>query len=111
MKRLTLSVLLLLSCSFVSSGEVLIEKKRSLINNDLFKEKQNRADEYKRLERNRTLTNQRWLQSLPVGCLLFKDNYLLYRCNNDLFYKGYDMGGRLKYRQLTAVEMTEMNKR
>lgn len=110
MRRLITSILLLLSCSFVFSGEVTIEKKSSLINNALFKEKQNRADEYKDWERNRAQTNQHWIMNLPAGCRLFNNRSFLYKCNHDLFYKGYQVETRLKYRQLTPVEISEMNK-
>ena len=92
----------------VDAGEVTINKQSSLINNQLFDQKRVRAAEYKKLEAERALSNQNWLEELPINCLIYAEQYLTYECGNGLFYKGYDINNQVKYQRLNNDEISRL---
>ena len=66
----------LLSASLFA-GKVTIEKSDSLIRNDVFDEKRERAEEYKLREADRNDNNHRWSSQIDPSCGLLKNRYLL----------------------------------
>ena len=103
-----LSVLFSLS---VSAGKITIEKSDSLIRNDLFDAKRERAQEYKVREEERKRSNEYWSSSIDPSCALLRNHYLIYRCANGFYYKGYERGNRKEYRELSNPELKKLLKR
>lgn len=96
--------LLIISIS-LQAGTVTIEKSDSLIRNDLFDEKRVRAEEYKQYEFERKSNNHDWTSQIDPSCGLLKNRYLIYFCaSNSRYYKGYESGNKLQYRQLSGLE-------
>ncbi|MFT6986403.1 MAG: hypothetical protein ACJAT7_002238 [Psychromonas sp.] len=87
------------------AGKVTIEKSDSLMRNDLFDEKRERAEEYKRREAERNVNNRAWSHRLVPECVLLKKHYLIYLCTDGHYYKGYELENRPEYRELSAEEV------
>lgn len=105
---LLLALFSLVPCS-VLAGKINIEKNDSLIRNDVFDEKRERAEEYKRREKERYSNNHRWSSSIDPSCGLLKNSYLLYFCvSNGRYYKGYESGNHPQYRELSTSEVKEL---
>ena len=92
----------------IFAGEVSITQSNTLINNQVFEQKEIRALEYKQREEQRVLDNFQWIYSLPSVCLLYQKQYLIYRCGKILFYRGYEFNGFIKYRLLTKNETLKL---
>lgn len=106
-----LAMLLLLLTSYCAiAGKVTIEKSSSLIRNDLFDQKRARAQEYKRIEAERNRYNEQWSARIDQSCVLWRNAYLVYMCNNGRYYKGYTNDGHTQYRQLSTVEIKDLKK-
>jgi len=90
------------------AGKVTITQSKTLINNQVFEQKQIRALEYKQREEQRVLNNLQWIYPLPSVCLLYQKQYLIYRCGKALFYKGYAFNGFIKYKPLTKTETLKL---
>ncbi len=56
----------------VNAGKITIEKSDSLIRNELFDAKRERAEEYKRLQEQRRINNRYWSDYLSPQCFLLK---------------------------------------
>jgi hypothetical protein len=98
----------LIGCS-VLAGDISIEKSDSLIRNDLFDEKRVRAEEYKQYESERKVNNHYWISQIDPSCGLLRDRYLIYFCAaNSRYYKGYESGNGLQYRQLSDFEVKKI---
>lgn len=109
MKYFWIPLLTVMSINLASAGEITIETKDSIIRNDVFDEKRERADEYKRLEQERDIRNQNWFYTLPVGCGLYRHHASIYRCGSGQFYKGVDdVNAGIKYRQLDQEESSQL---
>lgn len=108
--KLLILLILLLNSFFVTSGEITIEKKSVIIRNDLFKEKQNRAEEYKHIEYYRALSNQLWLYRIPIDCGYLGGRYLFYGCNIGLFYKDHNINSELEYWQPAPLDIFTLEK-
>ena len=70
-----LRILICLSFLFsfsASAGKITIEKSDSVIRNDLFNQKRERAEEYKRREDERKSNNEAWSYRLAPGCALLR---------------------------------------
>jgi len=94
----------LIGCS-VLAGNITIEKSDSLIRNDIFDEKRVRAEEYKQYESERKTNNHYWTSQIDPSCGLIKNRYHIYFCaSNSRYYKGYESGNKLQYRQLSDLE-------
>lgn len=93
----------------VTAGKITIEKKDSLIRNDLFNEKRERAEEYKRREDERQFNNEAWLYRLAPECMLLRHHYLIYRCAAGHYYKGYEIADKMQYRQLSEQEVKKLH--
>lgn len=74
--RLLICLSILLSFS-ATAGKVTIEKRDSVIRNDLFDQKQARAEEYQRREENRRRNNEAWSYRLAPECVLLRHHYLI----------------------------------
>ncbi len=103
-----LSITLLLPVLSVA-GEITIEKKSSLIRNDIFDQKRQRAQEYQAREKLRKEYNQHWSYRLPPECGLLPQYYLIYLCANGRYFKGYDVPSGLQYRQLHPDEVKQLD--
>ncbi|WP_019616572.1 hypothetical protein [Psychromonas ossibalaenae] len=103
-----LSVLLSFS---VNAGKVTIEKSDSLIRNDLFDQKRQRAEEYKEREDERNRNNEAWSYRLAPGCGLLRNHYLIYRCADGRYFKGYEDLEHQRYRQLSEQEVKKLSHR
>ncbi|WP_354623451.1 hypothetical protein [Psychromonas sp. MME2] len=101
-----LSLVLSLSCI---AGEITIDKRDSVIRNDIFDAKRERAAEYKRNEEQRRINNQVWFYELPLGCAFFKRAYLIYRCTDGRYLRGDDLNNKPRYRQLSPAEVETIN--
>ncbi|MDA7746641.1 hypothetical protein N8878_04835 [Psychromonas sp.] len=110
MRGTTILVLTVISINMTFAGEITIETNDSLFRNDLFDEKRERAEEYKRSEQERDMNNQQWYNVLPVGCVLYQSQYFIYRCNQGQFYKGYNTESENKYRKLSETEISSLEK-
>ena len=98
----------LLSASLFA-GKVTIEKSDSLIRNDVFDEKRERAEEYKLREAARNDNNHRWSSQIDPSCGLLKNRYLIYFCaSNGRYYKGYKTSNKSEYRELSSSEVKEI---
>ncbi|HIP75635.1 MAG TPA: hypothetical protein EYH12_00445 [Psychromonas hadalis] len=75
--RLLIIGFILLSFN-VSAGKVTIEKRDSLIRNDLFEAKRERAKEYKEREKELRDRNEEWSTNLDASCGLWKNQSLIY---------------------------------
>ena len=98
----------LLSISSVA-GDITIDKRDSVIRNDVFDEKRQRAEDYKENEKQREIDNQAWSYQLPLGCGLFRRLYLTYSCADGRFFRGHDGGERRQYRELSRSEIEVLN--
>jgi|GEM_PF-3081153 len=87
------------------AGQVTIEKRDSLIRNDLFEQKRERALEYKRREEERNANNLAWSYRLASECVLLKRHYLIYLCADGHYFKGYELENRSEYRKLSDQEV------
>ena len=105
--RILISLSIVLSFS-AGAGKVTIEKSDSVIRNDLFDQKRERAEEYKRREDERNHANQAWSYRLSPGCGLLRNHYLIYTCADGRYYKGYETLDRMQYRQLSDQEVTKL---
>ncbi len=109
MKAIVFFVFASLFSFTLSAGKVSIETSASLIRNDLFDEKRERAEEYKRLENQRNSHNSAWSSSIDPSCGLLKKSYLLYFCvSNGRYYKGYESGNYPQYRELSTSEVKQL---
>lgn len=90
------------------AGAITIEKSDSLIRNDLFDAKRERAEEYRRIEAQRQYDNYQWSSQIAPTCVLLRNYYLIYRCAGGRFYKGYEQDPYRQYRQLSDVEVKQM---
>lgn len=91
------------------AGKITIEKSDSVIRNDIFDGKRERAEDYKRREAERNANNERWSSQIPLSCGLLKDNYLIYFCaTNGRYYKGYESGNKPEYRELSSQEVKKI---
>ncbi|MCK5818993.1 MAG: hypothetical protein KAH18_07005 [Psychromonas sp.] len=105
-----LAMLLLLTSYCALAGKVTIEKRSSLIRNDLFDQKRARVQEYRRIEADRNRYNEQWSMRIDPSCGLWRNAYLVYMCNDGRYYKGYTIDGNTQYRQLSTVEIKELKK-
>lgn len=103
-----LSVLLSFSAN---AGKITVEKGDSLIRNELFDEKWERAAEYKRREDERKLNNEAWLYRLAPECALLRAHYLIYRCSDGEYYKAYEAQDGLHYRKLSEKEVKKLHQK
>lgn len=106
-KRIFVGVTLLSINLYSYAGTITIEKSDSLIRNDVFDAKRERAEEYRRLEAQRQYNNWQWSTQIPPGCILLRNYYLIYRCSGG-FYKGYQQNSGYQYRQMSAQEVQQM---
>lgn len=91
------------------AGNISIEKSDSLIRNDVFDEKRERAEDYQRREAERTENNNHWSTQINPSCGLLKNRYLVYFCaSNGRYYKGYDLSSKPEYRELSASEVKKL---
>lgn len=90
------------------AGQVTIDKRESLIRNDLFEEKRARALEYQRREEERNVNNRAWSYRLAPECLLLEKHYLIYRCTDGRYFKGYELENRSEYRELSPEEVMQL---
>ena len=79
MLRILICLFAFISVS-ASAGKVTVEKNESVIRNDLFNPKRERAMEYKRLEAQRQSANEAWSYRLTPECVLLRDYNLIYIC-------------------------------
>lgn len=106
-KRLLFGLAILFSFS-ATAGKVTIEKSDSLIRNDLFQQKQIRAEQYKLRENERKKHNEIWLESLEGGCGLLTNAYLLYSCADGRYFQGEQQGDKLRYRPLSKQQVNKL---
>lgn len=106
----TLFIILLSLLSFSAvAGKITIETNDSLIRNDVFNEKRQRAEEYKQQELERNENNRYWSSSIDPSCGLLKNYYLLYFCaSSGRYYKGYESDGKPQYRELSTREIKKL---
>lgn len=96
--------------ALLQAGAVTIEKSDSLIRNDIFDEKRERAEDYQRRKVERNANNESWSSQIPLSCGLLKDNYLIYFCaSNGRYYKGYESGNKPEYRELSSQEVKKIH--
>ncbi|WP_022940486.1 hypothetical protein [Psychromonas hadalis] len=111
MQRILFIILVSLFSFSVFAGKITIEKSDSLIRNDVFDEKRERAEEYKRREAERNAENYRWSSSINPSCVLLKNRYLLYFCtSNGRYYKGDESNNRPQYRELSTQEVKKLRR-
>lgn len=103
--KILMTAFLVFTSSCVFAGKVTIEKGNSLIRNDLFDAKRERAEEYKRREKERDRNNSEWSESLDPSCGLWRNTYLIYMCGNGRYYKGYETNEQIEYRELSSREI------
>lgn len=107
-KVIVVFILSLLACA-VLAGNITIEKSESLIRNDIFDQKRVRAEEYRQYEAQRKANNRYWTSQIDPSCVLLKNRYLIYFCaTNNGYYKGYELGNKLQYRQLSEPEIKKI---
>lgn len=95
----------------VMAGSVTIEKSDSLIRNDLFDKKRERAEDYKLREAQRNRKNDRWSSTIDPSCGLLKNRYLIYFCaSNGRYYKAYESDHKREYRELSTSEVKNLGK-
>jgi len=103
-------IFLVALCSFPTlAGKITIEKKDSVIRNDLFEQKRARAEAYQHSEENRRRNNEIWSYRLAPECVLLRHYYLIYRCAAGQYYKGYQTPDKMQYRQLSEQEVKKLH--
>jgi hypothetical protein len=90
------------------AGKVTIEKKETLIRNELFDAKRARAKEYREREALRRDNNEEWSTGLNASCGLWRNRYLVYLCANNRYYKGYEVNDHIEYRELSKNEVKQL---
>jgi len=109
MKAILLFTLASLLSLPLFAGKISIEKSDSLIRNDVFDAKRERAEEYKLREQERNANNRYWSSQIDPSCALLKKRYLVYFCtSNGRYYKGYETSNRLEYRELSTSEVKKL---
>lgn len=108
--RLLLIFTVVLSFTAIA-GDITIDKRDSAIRNDIFDDKRQRAEEYKENERQREINNQAWSYELPLGCGLFRRQYLTYSCADGRYFRGEESGARRQYRELSRSEIEVLNRK
>lgn len=108
-QKILILILLFLVSGTIFAGKVTIEKSSSVIRNDLFDEKRERAEDYKRREKERNQQNEVWSSSIDPSCGLWRNTYLIYMCGNGRYFKGYETNGNVEYRELSTAEVKKLN--
>ena len=108
MKIMLISILSVMSFNLVYAGEIRVERRDAVYNNDVFDDKRVRAEEYNRAEVERAYNNSHWYYMLPIGCVEYAGMNLIYRCGDGLFYRGYNRDDGLEYQQLNQTQLNNL---